>query len=334
MQIDHILYQLLLQHECIIVPNFGGFIVRESPCNFNVNKDVLKPYAKSVFFNPHLIENDGLLINAIVKTENVSYTEASEILEKWIANLNRDIDETGKTNIAKIGSFYKGNDHGRWFTADPNLNLALETYGLRPLKVAAVNHNTVETEEPKIIYKPLADNKPIESTELRISKWKAWVAAASIALVAHIGYLTIEKKTTDNTLNAASVIPAMTKTDIKPAETVQDETPSEETAVQETVAEQAPEATIQQDAPQVETTPEEIKPVTTPEPVVITETEPATAVTEAPDALTTEKVIAKYRMEQNAIFHQKDLAKSGTDATVRKNATGLFEVVVISSGTN
>src|SRR5437762_117763 len=111
MQIDKVLYQLLLQHECIIVPNFGGFIVRESPCNFNVSKDILKPYSKSVFFNPHLNENDGLLINAIVNSHNVSYTEATSILEKWIDGLNKDITEIGKSIISNIGIFYKGNDN-------------------------------------------------------------------------------------------------------------------------------------------------------------------------------------------------------------------------------
>ena len=46
--IERTIEQLLHRHECVILPDFGGFIVRDSPCNFNAAKDAIKPFAKNI----------------------------------------------------------------------------------------------------------------------------------------------------------------------------------------------------------------------------------------------------------------------------------------------
>lgn len=329
MQIDAILYQLLLKHECIIVPNFGGFIVRESPCNFNASKDVLKPYIKSVFFNPHLNENDGLMINAIMSSEKISYNEANNLLEKWVKSQQDSLFENGKSIIKGIGVFNKGNDNSKWFSSDPALNLELSTFGLRPVKAAIVNSSAVAEEVHEIVYKPLADNKPIESLDIPKTSWKAWAAAAAIALVAHIGYLTFE--TSDRKVNEASVATTLSAENVKPAETVV-ETAPEETAPETAITEE----TVVPETETVIPEPTQEAPVVEPKADIIPETPTVIKETPASEPVATEetvavpaiKVMGKYKLEQNAIYHQKDLAKQGLVAEVRLNDKGLFEVIV------
>ncbi len=330
MQIDKILYNLLLDYECVIVPNFGGFIVRESPCNFNTSQDTLKPYSKTVFFNQHLQDNDGLLINAIVSQTNASYTSATTQVEQWINRLNATISDIGKAPIAQIVNFYKGNDNGKWFTPDSGLNLALSTYGLRPIKNISVAQTT-ELEHTETIHRlePVMhiDQSPIETLDRPKTNRKAWLVAASIALVAHIGYLGIESlssgKSNNQTANTISVIDAKVDTEqVKPeaelttpsvTETVQTEvTPAPvETPVVESPA-------IIVEAPVKETV------IETPQAPVQSEVPAETPVSEI--AKTT--VAAKYRMEQNAQNHQKDLIKKNIQCYVQMNAAGLYEVII------
>ena len=63
--IVEIIEHLLLNHECVVLPGLGGFIVRDSPCNFTADKSMIKPAFRNLFFNPHLTQNDGLLCHAL-----------------------------------------------------------------------------------------------------------------------------------------------------------------------------------------------------------------------------------------------------------------------------
>jgi len=46
----------------LCLPGLGGFIVRDSPCNFTADKSMIKPAFRNLFFNPHLTQNDGLIV--------------------------------------------------------------------------------------------------------------------------------------------------------------------------------------------------------------------------------------------------------------------------------
>ena len=49
--IVEIIEHLLLNHECVVLPGLGGFIVRDSPCNFTADKSMIKPAFRNLFFN-------------------------------------------------------------------------------------------------------------------------------------------------------------------------------------------------------------------------------------------------------------------------------------------
>jgi len=329
MSVENILYQLLLEHDCVILPNFGGFIVRESPCNYNTAKEIIKPYSKSIFFNQHLIENDGLLINAIARLKNIPYDAATTEVETWVKKLASQLDIEGSLSLLKIGTFTKGSEFNKWFAADNNLNLSLQTYGLRPVKSAIIHINTDAIETAVLEIKPLADNKPIETFTIQRTNWKAWLAAASIAIVAHIGYLSIESLQNKNS-HHASVMPMPTVSNTVEPETtpVQQDTftTSTEVAIPENIA---PEVEAPTSAAAIETAPVES--------IVPQEIIPTTPVTEATviesepiQVINPMGVIGRYKLEVNALNHVKDLAKKGINGTIEKNIQGLYEVKVTS----
>ncbi len=312
MAINSILYQLLQTHECVIVPNFGGFIVRESPCTLNAAKDRIKPYSKTIFFNQHLKENDGLLANELSKTNDISYQQALAEIDTWVNGINHSIISENKANIDELGIFYKGNEDNKWFSPNLNLNLALQSYGLLPVDIKAVAN---EIEEPKPIektYEPIltiADRAPIEKLQLPKKNWKAWAAAASIALVAHIGYLSVEHYTVNT--QQASII-SLPKNEIK----IEVAKPIEAEKVE------TPIATIE--TPIVEVEQPTIENIETPKEIEtnISNNEEIPTI-----KIDLTHAVGKYRLEQNAINHQADLQKTGVQATVQLE-NGLYQVMI------
>ena len=328
MSVENILYQLLLEHDCVILPNFGGFIVRESPCNYNPSREIVKPFSKSIFFNQHLIENDGLLINAIARIKNIPYDAATAEVENWINKLTQQLDSEGSFGLLQIGTFTKGTEGNKWFAADSNLNLSLQTYGLRPVKAVILHTLDIEDEAKAMAIKPLADNKPIETFTIQRTNWKAWLAAASIAIVAHIGYLSIESLQSRNS-NHASVVPMPTVSNTVETESmpIQEDTLiiSNEVTMPETIA---PEVEASTTATAIETAP-----IETIAPQEIQNTPVAETIdteTQSEQINNLSSVVGRYKLEINAMNHVKDLAKKGINGTIEKNTQGLFEVKVPS----
>jgi hypothetical protein len=321
--------KLLHSYECVILPDFGGFITRDSPCNFNISKDKLKPYGKHIFFNPHLQQNDGLLYNHIQKSYGLTYSEAIAFYQSWLGGIRQGINDSGSRIFGRLGTFYKGNENNVWFSPLSTLNLAVESYGLFPVEVKQL----VVEEKPSDIHLEqeirqvednvftLADNRPIESFEPARLNYKGWLVAASIALIAHIGYLKFE--TTDVTVNEASLLPVIEQT-TPPVDSVEIADSASSHEVQpETPVEAAPE-TVTTETPAVTETPV-AEPAPSPaiqQASVIPQQTPAPAET----AATPVKILAKYKLENNATYHRNDLIRQGVQAEVRQNGEW-FEVV-------
>ena len=65
---------LFRKHDCVIVPDFGGFLLNYRSSRISDNE--ILPPGKLTGFNRSLTSNDGLLANAIAQREKISYTKA------------------------------------------------------------------------------------------------------------------------------------------------------------------------------------------------------------------------------------------------------------------
>jgi hypothetical protein len=158
--------------------------------------------------------------------------------------------------------------------------------------------------------------------------YKAWIAAATVALLVHFTYLKLE--TTDVTTNEASVLPTIQSPVQEDAEPLADTTIYTANAGIDTTVEIVP-TELNSNAAEVvvaEQTPEVVvpeKPVKKTEPQVKVEVAAETAIAETPAA--TYSKVARYKLESNAIAHQKDLEKKGKTCKIEMNG-GLYELFV------
>ena len=70
--IDTYISELLFLHDCVIIPEFGGFVGNNKSAVLNKNTNTIYPPSKDILFNKNLRKNDGLLINHIANSEVIS----------------------------------------------------------------------------------------------------------------------------------------------------------------------------------------------------------------------------------------------------------------------
>ena len=63
--IVHYISELLYYHDCVVIPEFGGFITTHKSSILDSNALKIYPPSKQISFNKKLQSNDGLLIQKI-----------------------------------------------------------------------------------------------------------------------------------------------------------------------------------------------------------------------------------------------------------------------------
>ena len=71
---------LLFLHDCVIIPDFGGFICNYKSAYIDDESGLICPPSKDILFNRNLTHNDGLLVSWIAGKENISYEKATSQL--------------------------------------------------------------------------------------------------------------------------------------------------------------------------------------------------------------------------------------------------------------
>ncbi|MDO7873608.1 SPOR domain-containing protein [Hymenobacter sp. ASUV-10] len=129
---DHI-RPLLRDHDCVIIPDFGGLVADVAPARLQAGRQVLSPPTKLVAFNQALTRNDGLLIDAVSQHLDVSLSQARELVRQAVAQLRQELEEAHRTTLPGIGIFRRGTGRGLSFEYTGNDNLLPASYGLPEL---------------------------------------------------------------------------------------------------------------------------------------------------------------------------------------------------------
>ena len=147
MSLQQYIKELLYQHECVTVPNFGAFLTRSVPVLIHPDTDVFSPPKKEVSFNSLLKSNDGILANYMAKKEKVSYEQALRKIERevivWKQRLN-----TQHLSFAGIGEMQLNPQKRIIFSPYGSINFDLSSFGLGRFTRKAI-HPLKINESPK-----------------------------------------------------------------------------------------------------------------------------------------------------------------------------------------
>lgn len=120
---------LLYRYECVIVPEFGGFVTNETSAKLNRFTHTFYPPTKQITFNSHLQNNDGLLANHIASVENISFSEAVSSIKNEIDSWKRSL-KNESIELSKIGIISKDQQGNIIFEPTTSQNYLTSSYGL------------------------------------------------------------------------------------------------------------------------------------------------------------------------------------------------------------
>lgn len=122
--------RLLLTHDCVILPKFGGFVLQTLPATYQEEEHLFRPMRKEVMFNVTLQHTDGLLSESYMQTYGVDYRKAQLMLEEDIEALNVSLEQDKRITLGRIGTFSIGEEGQTIFTPGDSGVFNADSYGL------------------------------------------------------------------------------------------------------------------------------------------------------------------------------------------------------------
>ena len=98
--------KLLLDNDCVIVPELGGFIAHYQPARYEEGEGVFMPPYRSVGFNPQLMMNDGLLVQSYMQAHHTDYPDAVREIAQGVGALKDKLFQEGVVELSGVGSLY------------------------------------------------------------------------------------------------------------------------------------------------------------------------------------------------------------------------------------
>jgi hypothetical protein len=181
--------ELLLWHDCVIIPGIGGFVANVSGAQIDHKKNIFIPPFKKLAFNKSLYNNDGLLTNHLASQENVSYREAAELLSNFSCNLNEQLKKGKEIELEGIGKLKPA---GPTIIFEPSYdkNFHLDSFGLSEFHSSVIKREAGQ----KRITKELQDRKS-DTRKSSKSNFKKWlIAAAALPAVVILTFSPIQKR--------------------------------------------------------------------------------------------------------------------------------------------
>ena len=108
--IEQHISRLLLSNDCVIIPDFGGFITHYTEARYSEEQNMFLPPRREVGFNSNLTMNDSLLVQDFVETYDISYPEALRRIEKNVEELRQCLNTVGCYVFNGIGTIARNED--------------------------------------------------------------------------------------------------------------------------------------------------------------------------------------------------------------------------------
>lgn len=170
MQLEGHISNLLKHHNCVIVPEFGGFIANYESAWINRQRALIFPPYKQILFNGNLTQNDGLLANELVLKTAVSYSDALAKISVQVKDWRKKLEEGHRIELEEIGFLFLQNNQVV-FEQNREVNLLLQAYGLK--QVSFVDFAIKEVEKKVVEQKPVVEQpvlKVVEKDRVRANK--------------------------------------------------------------------------------------------------------------------------------------------------------------------
>jgi hypothetical protein len=137
--------KLLAQHDYVVVPNLGGFVVQMQSAQIMPDR-ITPPYA-TISFNPLMHHADGLLAIEIARSEQISYRVAMQNIEKKVETIKTQLTLTKCFQLGNLGSFYQNENESLTFKPTNKSDFLPHNFQLHDLHISTKDVRRVETKK-------------------------------------------------------------------------------------------------------------------------------------------------------------------------------------------
>ncbi|MCC6838748.1 MAG: SPOR domain-containing protein [Flavobacteriales bacterium] len=153
MALDRYIHDLLFEHDCVIVPGFGGFLTHYRPARLDVQRRLIHPPSKDLSFNRKLVRQDGLLVDRVVRCEGLEFHAAKQRVDAELERWQQELRNNDRLELARVGTLFHDAEHNLQFEPDRRVNFLKDAYGLKPVEAVAVQGVAV----PPLVQRPVVE---------------------------------------------------------------------------------------------------------------------------------------------------------------------------------
>ena len=140
---------LLLNNDCVIVPDLGGFMAHYSEAHYDDRDQMFLPPMRTLGFNPALKMNDSLPAQSYIEAYDISYPEAILRIEDEVSELRQHIENEGSYELNDLG-ILKMNEYGNYEFEPCEAGILTPTlYGLSTVEMEPLANMTSSFVEAK-----------------------------------------------------------------------------------------------------------------------------------------------------------------------------------------
>jgi len=128
---------LLLEHDCVIIPNFGGFVINVQDFKFDDKEAIIYPRKKSIAFNERLKSDDGILSMHMANHHLISQKKAFELVAEFGKEMKDGLRKNQPLAFGNLGNFSLTEESKIIFEPNQSFNYDLDQFGLFPVSTGA-----------------------------------------------------------------------------------------------------------------------------------------------------------------------------------------------------
>jgi len=121
--------KLLHSNDCVIVPNFGAFVLKSKSAY--IEKNEFFPPSKYVSFNAMLKDNDGLLAKHISDEKDISYKKSLKLISQEVISFKESLSKDLIIDTESLGIFELKEKETLVFNPDFSINFDNKVFGLK-----------------------------------------------------------------------------------------------------------------------------------------------------------------------------------------------------------
>jgi nucleoid DNA-binding protein len=212
-----LIQELLVAHNCVIIPGFGAFIGNYKPADVRLYEHKIYPPSKNIAFNRTLQVNDGLLVSAVVQQFSVSYQEAEQMVTAFSKECMESLSQNKALILKDIGKFTFDEQQQLQFQPFFTRNYNAASLGLDRLEITPIQRlKDIESELQENYQRVLHPEKMEDAVAPRRKSKLSYSIAAVLASALVISSLAWNIHTSHPNQSSSALIPVPepVKTDV------------------------------------------------------------------------------------------------------------------------